>query len=468
MALMRARFPVFAAVLLLGAACSDQPLTPDGGAANRQIVAPNGSLDENIYAIFQLFPKGLATAGLNRWNTVKRTYGAGNVDQAKSQVLQLASWVKDQAPKMNQPPGGELRSAAAARLTLYMSMYVFDGPATTPPAYASGADNAVGIITPTAGGTVVTPSTNAGVSVPVGAVDENTIVVITENTTPYPAACSGPLPTKLCQYPRFYHFSQFPHKRLNAGAKFAVCHVNHGATREPLEDHDGFRLAHNLPANPADYTPGSTIRNTGGEAIEILPFITQTFSFCDDVEYALNEPHGLDAVLARATSAIGKFLTPKSAYAIDQGGGGMSFAFSDFNDVDPNGQPDDAISPLVATVYGDSMKVAYTASNVGTATSAPVTLTFTLTPVAVEAVFLPIHWIDNAIQSFAPGEATIAQSTTAPLSSDTFPDGTYTLTATLGDAASFPDANLANNVSSTTIVISRVPVILRKGKSIGK
>jgi hypothetical protein len=388
------------------------------------------------------------------------------VDQAKSQVLQLASWVKDQSPKMNQPPGGELRSAAAARLTLYMSMYVYDGPATTPPAYATGADNAVGIITPTAGGTIVTPSTNAGVSVPVGAVNENTIVVITENPTPYPQNCSGPLPTTLCQYPRFYHFSQFPHARLNVGAKFAVCHINHGTNRTPLEDHDGFRLAHNKPANPADYTPGSTIR----DGIEILPLVTQTFSFCGDVEYALNEPKGLDRALAIASSAITKFLTPKSAYAIDQGMGGESFAFSDFNDVDPQSKPDDAIGALTPTLLGngDSLKVAYAVTNVGTATSPPVTLTFTLTPVAVEAVFLPIHWIDNAIQSFVPGEGTIAQSTTAPLSSVTFPDGTYTLTATLSDPASFPDGNLGNNVSSTTVVVSRTPIILRKGKSTGR
>jgi hypothetical protein len=380
-------------------------------------------------------------------------------------VVQLATWVKDQAPRMNEPSGGEARSAAAARLTLYMSLYVYDGPATTPPAYSTGADNAVGIITPTGGGTVVTPSTNAGVSVPVGAVDENTIVVITENPTPYPVACSGPLPTSLCQYPRFYHFSQFPHARLNVGAKFAVCHINHGTTRAPLEDHDGFRLAHNLPANPADYTPGSTIRNTGGEAIEILPLITQTFSFCGDVEYALNEPTGLDRALAFATSAITKFLTPKSAYAIDQGMGGESFAFSDFNDVDPLSEPDDslgALSPSITT-SGD-LAVAYVVKNVGTATSPVVTLSFTLTPVATTSAPSPIPWTSNGILSLAPGDSTPNYVTTAPVTS--FPNGTYTLTATLGSAASFPDANLGNNVSTATVTFG--PIILRKGKTIGR
>ena len=462
---MRARFSVFAAVLVLGAACSDQPLVPDAGTASRQIVAPNGTLDENIYTLFQLYPKGLSTAGLNRWNTVKRLYQGGKLDQAKDQVVQLASWVKDQAPRMSEPSGGEARSAAAARLTLYMSLYVYDGPATTPPAYSTGADNAVGIITPTGGGTVVTPSTNAGVSVPVGAVNENTIVVITENPTSYPSNCAGPLPTKLCQYPRFYHFSQFPHQKLNVAAKFSVCHVNAGPNRVPLEDHDGFRLAHNLPANPADYTPGSTIRNTGGEAIEVLPLISQTFAFCDDVEYALNEPTGLDAVLARATSAIAKFITPKSAYAIDQGGGGESFAFSDFNNVDPAGEPNDSVGPLFPsiTTSGD-LSVAFVVKNVGTATSPVELLSFTLTPVATTSAPTPIPWTAAGILSLVPGDSTIAMTITAPVSS--FPSGTYTLTGTLGSDPSFPDSDLGNNVRTATVTLG--PIILRKGKPIGR
>lgn len=458
---MRTRFLVFAAVLSLGAACSDAPLGVDGtSSATRLIVPPGSTLDQAIYSLFELYPAGIRTAGLNRWNTIKSAYAAGRLDNAKGQVLSLSQWVVMMAPRMSDPPGDETQSAAAARLTLYMAMYVHEGPATPLPPYGGGADNAVGFITPSAGGTVVTPTTHAGVSVPPGAVDENTIVVITENLTPYPANCSGPLPTTLCQYPRFYHFSQFPHERLNVGAKFSVCHVNDGPNRTPLEDHDGFRLAHNKPTNPADYTPGSTIR----DGIEILPLIHQTFSFCEDVEYALTQPQGLDRALALATSAITRFLTPKSAYAIDQGGGGESFAFSDFNNVDPNGTPDDSAGALnaVITTSGD-LSVTYKITNVGTATSPGVTANFTLTPFATASAPSPIPWTAAGVISLVPRDS-IWLTTTAPVSS--FPDGSYTLTLTLSSNAGFPDANLANNVS--TAAVSLGPIILRKGKAIGK
>src|SRR6202040_1447931 len=105
-----------------------------------------------------------------------------------------------------------------------------------------------------------------------GSVAENTVIVISQNLlTAYPKNCSGPLTTLLCQYPQFYNFDQFPHKKLLKGAKFAVCHVNNpDSPRHPLADHDRFRLAHAKPDNSADYTPGSTIRDGPGGTTEIL------------------------------------------------------------------------------------------------------------------------------------------------------------------------------------------------------
>ncbi|HET9425578.1 MAG TPA: CARDB domain-containing protein [Gemmatimonadaceae bacterium] len=453
---MRPRYLLAAAVLFV-AGCTDNPGLTEAGsdAAARQIVAPVGTLEQNIYTLFQLFPKGLSTAGLNRWTTVKRAYQAGlanpaKMPQAYDQVFRLAEWVQDMAPRMSDPPGDETRTAAAARLTLYMSLYVYNGPTTTPPAYSAGADNAVGLVTPSQGATIVTPSTNAGVSIEAGAVDVNTIVVITENPTPYPANCSGPLPTTRCQYPRFYHFSQFPHARLNIAAKFAVCHVNDGALRLPLADHERFRLAHNKPTNPADYTPGSTIV----DGIEILPFVTQTFSLCDEIEYALGTPSGLKGIFARATKAIEELVTPKSAFAIDQGGGGLSYMFSDFNNVDPDGAPDDTVTAFSApdtVLAGSTITMAYTVTNVGTATSPVVPADFSIQPVYYAAVLPSIPLTSTNIMSLVPGQSTIAQTTTATI--PTAASGYYWLYMTLGSNAAFPDAVLTNNQVVKTIYV---------------
>jgi hypothetical protein len=321
-----------------------------------------------------------------------------------------------------------------------------------------GADNAIGLVTPEQGATIVTPSTNAGVSVPAGAVDVNTVVVITENPTPYPANCSGPLPTKLCQYPRFYHFSQFPHTKLNLPAKFAVCHVNNGTQRTPLADHDRFRLAHNAPVNPADYTPGSTY--DGG--IEILPLITQTFSVCDDIEYALNEPTGLRGVLARASTAVGRLLTPKSAFAIDQGGGGESFMFSDFNNVDPDGVPDDSIGAITApdtVLAGSTIAMTYTVTNVGTATSPNVLADISITPIFVAAVLPPVPLTAAGVMPLVPGQS-ITLTTTATIPSSA--TGSYTLGIAVGSNPTFPDTALGNNGAGKTIYVQpSTPVILR-------
>ena len=464
---MRSRFLVVAAVLSVVSACSDAPapLDPSNSAA-RLIAAPNGALDVAIYDLVSLYPTGTETAALNRWNNVKKAYAAGSVAVAKSDLLLLSQWLIDKSSTMSDPPGAETRQAAAARLILYMATYVFNGPSSAIPSSGGGADNAVGLITP-AGGLVVTPSTNAGVSVPAGAVDENTLVVITENLTPYPANCSGPLNTRLCQYPKFYHFSQFPDKHLNSPATFAVCHVNTGTSRYPLADHDRFRLAHNKPANAADYTPGGTVVDD----IEILPLATQTFSFCDDIEYALTQPTGLDLVLATATSAISKFLTPKSAYAIDQGLGGFSLEFSDFNDVDPDGRPDYTANAggfnAIITPSGD-LSVSYFVKNIGTATSpAGVLASFTLTPVVasgpapsvalIDALSTP--WTSVGVMSLVPGDS-VAMTTTASVAS--FASGSYTLELTLGSDPSFPDSNLSNNSRATTVTLG--PIILKKGK----
>jgi hypothetical protein len=332
--------------------------------------------------------------------------------------------------------------------------------------FVAGADNVVGLITPENGDTIVTPAEMAGVAFDAGSVATETIIIITENPTPYPQNCSGPLQTKRCQYPKFYHFSQFPHVRLLKPAKFAVCHINQGTERAPLADHDRFRLAHTKPANPADYTPGSTIVDN----IEILPLITQTFALCEHVHY---EEHasapGLTGALMRLASGIGGLLTPKSAYAIDQGGGGEAFSFSDFNNVDPDGTADNSVAVAVPspveTVYpGGTVSITYTVTNIGTATAPTVLANIGLTPIVFTHVPVTTTLTAAGVMPLVPGQ-NITLTTTAVIPTTAAP-GNYTLSVAVGSDPSFPDAQMVNNGGSKTIQVVFPPeVIARKGKA---
>jgi hypothetical protein len=148
------------AILALVAACSDTT-TPDakGSTANRRVIAPGGTLDQNINDLLDRFPKGLANAGKNRWGNVKAKYQAGlnNPQQmkvAKKMLFELSQWVTSNAASMT-PTTDESATGAAARLTLYMAMYVYGSPAETPPVFVAGSDNAVGTVTPTEAATIV-------------------------------------------------------------------------------------------------------------------------------------------------------------------------------------------------------------------------------------------------------------------------------------------------------------------------
>ena len=456
---MRLRFVAAAAGALLLAACSDTT-SPEakGPSANRRIIAPSGTLDQNITALLNLLPNGNATAAKNRWGNVKAKYAEGlskpqQAKVAQKMLFELVEWLQDKTPTMSAPPNGETVNAASARLVLYMSLYIHEGPGTQPPEFTPEADNTVALVSPDEEATVVTPEEQAGVALEAGAVDEETIIVITQNPTPYPENCSGPLQTKVCQYPLFYHFNQFPHERLQKAAKFAVCHINEGTERRPLADHDRFRLAHTLPASSADYTPGSTIRDQNGEAIEILPLIHQEFAPCEDIHYALNPPTGFKGALALLAKNVGKLITPKNAYAIDQGGGGESFMFSEFNNVDPEGVPNDSVEALTtsadSTHPNDHVTLTYRVKNNGTATSnspaviafhsgieAPTTMILTSVPVA----------------DLAPGEVrTISTEVVVPGSA--MPGGGHSFSVNFPSDPAIPDANPADNAQSVPVSV---------------
>jgi probable HAF family extracellular repeat protein len=376
-------------------------------------------------------------------------------------LAELTDWLGKKSPDMATPPNSEPKPAATARAVLYMSLYLYNGPETPPPTYSPNADAVTGLVTPGAPATIVTPTKHAGVQFEAGSVDETTIIVITQNLTPYPANCTGPLQTKLCQYPQFYTFEQFPHKTLLKPAKFNACHINAGASRRPLADHDRFRLAHSKPADPADYTPGSVIRDQNGESIEILPLVPQTFSTCEDNEYSAEIIGSTSTSLgSRLARAVKKLVTPRTAYAIDLGLGGLSRSFSQFNDVDPLGEPDLSIESMTVgqpvNHPGDQMSLSVVVSNFGTATKSAGQGIVYLTPPAPVVIEGPpqqpadVQVATIAFPAIAPGSVDTVNNVQFSLPSN-IASGSYQVKMIVGSDPVLGDLNAANDTAIRSI-----------------
>jgi alpha-tubulin suppressor-like RCC1 family protein len=294
------------------------------------------------------------------------------------------------------------------------------------------------------------------VALDAGSVAQNTIIVISQNPTPYHDACSGPLATKLCQYPQFYTFDEFPHARLLKAGKFSVCHDNGGTSRLPLADHDRFRLAHAKPSDPADYTPGSTIRDQNGESIEILPLIHQAFATCTDVQYTASAGTGVRGALQRFARAVGRLVVPSEAYAIDQGGGGLSLDFSPFNDVDPLSAPDrvvQSVTPSLGSVHpGDHITVGYSVKNIGTATGASVSATIRFSASSTPTVSDPV--LASVIIPALPPGSSATQANVAVTIPITATIGNQYVGLLVNDDATFPDASLLNNTLASAETVN--------------
>src|ERR1700730_13820748 len=135
-------------------ACSENPtnLKTLGDGRPTIVVTPTETLDQSIDKLLSLFPKDLGARDEQRiqqgqnedlnpratWNSIKRKYAAGasnpaQLAAAKKELFRLSDWVTRNAQQMNTPPDGETKTAAAARLVLYMSMYGYGGPGTVPP-----------------------------------------------------------------------------------------------------------------------------------------------------------------------------------------------------------------------------------------------------------------------------------------------------------------------------------------------
>lgn len=330
-------------VVAVLSACSDSPVTSTTSPSITlaKSTPPEGPLDQAIYDLIGEWPDGTSNAILSQWINVKRQFEDGNQAAADKAFFQLAGFILNKTDNMNDPPGGESKTSAAARLLSYMSLFL-GGETDVPP---GGTENAAGLLTPHAPLTLVTPGGQAGVHFDAGSVNENRLIVITKDPTQY-GPCDGPLLTELCQYPLYFDIASYPDGPLLKIAQAAVCHPEIGDEGGPPDQltHDRLRLAHTKPDDPDNYVTGGIIRDTppSQENIEILPVVTQTFlSVCEDVEYqfpGVITGNFLDRgvrLASRVASRVGRFLTPRSAYAIDQGVGGGFLDFSPFNRVDP-------------------------------------------------------------------------------------------------------------------------------------
>jgi alpha-tubulin suppressor-like RCC1 family protein len=479
----RHRFSILAGLLcvLTGMACSENPNDVKRLVGFRgTVVTSTQSLDQRIRELLALFPKNLDQRDgefegeeLNpraTWDQITKKYATGQTKPAhlviaKRKLVRLSDWVTKNAQLMNPPTAPETKDAAAARLVLYMNMYVYGGPGGTPPDFLPGADVAVGIVTPGAPATIVTPTKHAGVQFEAGSVDENTVVVVIQNPTVFSANCSGPLDTKFCQYPQFYTFDQFPHKTLLKPAKFNVCHVTgEGGARNPGALHNRLRLAHTKPAISTDYTPGSTIRDN----IEILPLVPQTFSTCEASSYEIGL--GDAGLISRFARGIRKIVSPKTAYAIDLGLGGLSKSFSAFNDVDSVGRPDIAVQsfdvPAGPVPAGNHFTVAYSVTNIGKATNAAVPFAIRLRFPIAGGLFSSVEIGGGTLPSLVPG-ATYGQVNVDAVIPATLPSGSYTVRFIVASDPTFPDANFANNEFEATVTVDPSVVSLPRTLSVG-
>jgi alpha-tubulin suppressor-like RCC1 family protein len=466
---------------LVATACTDTPTNPARpplGASSANSATSALDLDGEIQSLLStVFSKGQANAALSRWDNVKRTLAKGDREILKgksvpgkalrAQFVELVNWIQGKTSEMTAP-SGETQAHVAARIVLDMSLYVYTGPTTTPPPVAPASDIALAVVSPADTATVQTPTLHAGVAFPANSVGEPTVVVVTQPAATYPDNCSGPLDTHLCQYPQFYKFNVFPDVRLDKPATVAVCHVNSGTVRNPREGiHDRFRLAHTRPADPANYSDGSTIVDN----IEILPLtFSPTLIDCANGDSYSRSPTGFIkrlgllqrgvGAIGHLASLVGKVIGPKSAYAIDQGGGGLVEFFSDFNVVDPNGLPDVTVAPgLTASqtevLAGDTLSLlSVGVSNGGDASAgAFVTQLYLAADTALT---------NSAVQLNGPitSIAGVVMGTTSDLGTQhiTIPPqllpGTYFIGVRADDGGAVSEANESNNHESVRIIVA--------------
>lgn len=406
---MRRSMLIAGSLLALVSACGDSTAPPPvwtAPSASRYQLTEAGTLDSEIHALVEaLFPTSLRSTAASHWESITKKVGSKDLPSAKSGLTILAQWVIENERHLDRPPNNESIAGASARLVLYMSLYVYSGPHTpVPTTFGTGADGTVGVVSPVSPALLQTPLKHAAANFEAGTVNDNTIVIVTQNTNFYQQKCSGPFTTKYCQYPQYYRFQVFPEQKFNKLVHMAVCHVATGGAYGPLPgvDHNHFVLAHDKPANASDYTPGGF--PVPGENIEILPLNptfdpTRPIISCAGTAYPqialFTVPRAPDGVLAHALALaartgnaaarlVARAVTPRDAYAIDNGEEHNTFSWSTFENVDTLGHPDIQVSGSAlsapSVVAGGAVTLNYTVGNGGTAPSPVVNTLIRLTP----------------------------------------------------------------------------------------
>lgn len=468
---MRSRTLV--ALLFAGAAlaaCSDapaptRPLMKAPAAAGK---FASGWVD---WSIWQTYPSDIAAQGAAAWDNIQSEYAAGNLDHAQADYIALVQQLQHWMPYVHPMSSTDTQLSTTAQIVLMMGEYLYNGGEHAEFKHV-GSDATFAIVQPGVEQTVVVPSAHAGVFFNVHSAPQTFALVVEGNDTKYPINCSGPLQTARCQYPQFYRFHPYPYVTLNAPTAFAVCHVNSGSYRTPLpgSDHDNYRLAHDKPASPSSYITGGTVPSEPGENIEILPLTFVSFMDCErgDDFYTVSSTQTSDyidhlaslgrASLRRLSSVAEQLIAPQNAYAIDQGGGGLSFSFSNFNVVDPLGVPDLAVSynanaGTPTAQPGQALSLNTTAANVGTATASLDTVTVSLQLTGTFDVVPPPIVFRTTVASMVPLDPAIPVSITLP---STIPGGTYTATITVATGNVIPETNFANNSVVVPVVIGTI------------
>ena len=442
-------------ILLTLAGCADGRDVASLTGVRAPVVSLPVTIDEQVKdLITRLWPASTgttATSLLGWWELIKRKTPTRNAE-ARQYVVDVIALMNGRADKAVALPN-ETVPQTIAHISLLMSTYVYGGPQSEPPDVPPSAEATLAVVHPAEETTVQTPSEEGGVTFPAGSVNTPTVVVITRtDASLYPDECSGPLPTRRCQYPAFYKFNVFPDVRLNTPALVAVCREENGDTRMPRADHDRFRLAHQKPDDPAAYNPEGYIEGD----IEILPLRP-----AGNVVDCPSEPEEGEGGLA---SALRRLVTPRLLYAIDRGGGGAVFMFSDFAMIDPLSRPD-VFAPgyfsasLASVSAGQAMSVTFNMANDGSGSGGAfenrivLATNATLTAGAVELAVLPVPGgiIPNPGVVIGPNVVTIPAGT-AP--------GSYWIGVRLDAGNALDEEDEANNVSATMITVTADDVTL--------
>jgi hypothetical protein len=341
-------------LLLVGLACADAPTTPS--LRPFDAILKHTELEDFIQAaIDRYLPRGFESAVEARWATVKQKKNAGDLAGSIQQLNTLSLWIDKKTNDITVPTGETVtKGQAAALIILNMARWVYEGAEADPQAVPTG-DVAVEIVPAGAPLQMVVPSQHASVVWDAGATQEDRVVVMLEDPGTYTGQCEGPLPTTYCQYPLFYKVESYPHLRLQTPGRMAVYLLTTG-DRRPIEypqDEPGagehgpvgerVRLAHQAPPNEADRTPGGVIKGN----IEVLPLATSQTGLADCDAPSTLGMGPVEKAMHLAMRYVGKAISPKNAYAYDQGPEHDFSFFSNFNAVDTASAPDIAVDNAV-------------------------------------------------------------------------------------------------------------------------